>query len=213
MEKSLSPKKNSNEIEKSLINSLKKQIDDCKEILGNNWPPDIKKRPLIVRKPVKVELETPKAEIEFTHTHYEINRMELKPPPVLFDEQGQPLRKKFDCMISYQWEIQDFVLDIYLDLHTRNLITWFDIWFYGVLWKPTRILQWLQRLSVLVLLSFFSQISIKNPIIVRLNLNMLFFVESRSSLFSMILTSKYIIYFILKNNYRVSTYLWPPSKV
>lgn len=127
MEKALNPKKTSNEIEKSLIDSLKKQIEECKAILGNNWPPEIKKRPLIVRKPVKVELQTPKADIRFIHTHYEVTRMELKPPPV-FDDQGQPLRKKFDCMISYQWDIQDFVRDIYMDFHMRSLITWFDIW-------------------------------------------------------------------------------------
>jgi hypothetical protein len=54
--------------------------------------------------------------------------MELKPPPPVLDEHGRPLRKKFDCMISYNWDIQDLVREIYMDFNMHRIETWFDIW-------------------------------------------------------------------------------------
>lgn len=128
VKKALADKPKVDEIENSLIESLKKQIEECRTKLGSDWPPPIKKQTIIVRKPVIVKLDPPKAEIEFTHTHHEITRIELKPPPPVLDEHGRPLRKKFDCMISYNWEIQNLVREIYMDLNMRSLITWFDIW-------------------------------------------------------------------------------------
>lgn len=41
---------------------------------------------------------------------------------------GVPLRRKFDAMCSYQWSIQTFVRDFYMDLHMRSLEVWMDIW-------------------------------------------------------------------------------------
>ena len=31
-------------------------------------------------------------------------------------------------MISYQWDYQKLVREIYMDLHMKNLTIWFDIW-------------------------------------------------------------------------------------
>lgn len=129
-------KPKTDEIEKSIIDSLNKKIDECKSKLGTDypWPPPpptnatSKSSLIVVRQPVKVKLSKPKAEIEFTHTHYQVSRITLPPP--LFDEFGRPLRKRFDCMISYHWGIQNLVHEIYMDLHMRRVITWFDIWGY-----------------------------------------------------------------------------------
>jgi hypothetical protein len=49
-------------------------------------------------------------------------------PPVLFDKFGVPIRQKFDCMISYQWDVQEMVKVAYMNLHMKNISIWFDIW-------------------------------------------------------------------------------------
>lgn len=128
IKKALAPKPSTDEIERALIESLKKKIEECKAKLGSSWPPPEKPPQVIVRKPVKVNVQAPTAEIEFNHIHYDITRMELKPPLPVIDEYGRPIRKKFDCMISYNWDIQKLVREIYMDFNMRNLATWFDIW-------------------------------------------------------------------------------------
>lgn len=112
-----------------MIDSLNKQIEECKAKLGDsNWPPAMKPPEIIVRRPVKVKVNEIKADIEFNHTHYEVTRLDFKPKQLEFDQHGRALRMKFDCMISYNWEIQPLVRNIFMDLHMRSLSTWFDIW-------------------------------------------------------------------------------------
>ncbi len=48
--------------------------------------------------------------------------------PFTSSSSGVPVRRKFDTMCSYQWSIQNFVRDFYMDLHMRNLEVWMDIW-------------------------------------------------------------------------------------
>ena len=44
--------------------------------------------------------------------HYEITRMNFVPPKPLFDARGVPTNKKFDVMLSYQWDSQAMVRGI-----------------------------------------------------------------------------------------------------
>ena len=92
----LSPVPNENEIEKQLIECLKKQIDECKSKLSN-WPPKHRQREIPEEKPVKVELKEPSSDLEFTHIHTTVTRITFAPPPALYDNNGIPIRKKFDC--------------------------------------------------------------------------------------------------------------------
>ncbi|CAF1219090.1 unnamed protein product [Didymodactylos carnosus] len=115
--------------EEKEIEYLNEKLNECKSKL-KTWPPPRKQQSGQAgnRKPVKVQLEEPKSTHDFIHIHHEITRMERKPPPALIDEYGVPIRRKFDCMISYQWDFQSLVRKIYEDFNMRTLKTWFDIW-------------------------------------------------------------------------------------
>lgn len=115
------------EREKELINYLNKRIEECKAKL-NHWPPKQRFREIPDEKPVRVVLEEPKAKLEFVNIHTTVTRIEFKPPQTLYDKNGIPLRRKFDCMISYQWDQQELVRNLFMDFHMRNLAIWFDIW-------------------------------------------------------------------------------------
>jgi hypothetical protein len=125
----LEPRSSDEERENAMIKSLEKEIEECKHILGNKWPPKKRVREVLEEKPVKVELSEPKATHEFFYTNYELTRMDFNSvPKELFDGNGVPIKHKFDCMISYQWAKQDVVRNIYMNLNMRNLNIWFDIW-------------------------------------------------------------------------------------
>ena len=128
VQKSLVPKFSNIERNAALVRLLESQIEECKSKLPS-WPPAHKLTPKLELKPVHVELKEPKSELDLHHTHYEITRVDFfKIPPNLYDNFGVPLRRKFDCMISYQWKYQDLVKLFYNDMHMKNLSVWFDIW-------------------------------------------------------------------------------------
>jgi hypothetical protein len=54
--------------------------------------------------------------------------MTFKPPKPLFNKNGMRIEQKFDIMLSYQWDIQDFVRDMYMELDMKTIKTWMDIW-------------------------------------------------------------------------------------
>ncbi|CAF2442374.1 unnamed protein product [Rotaria sp. Silwood2] len=115
------------EIEK---NALQKELDECKSKLST-WPPKRKSRvidSMKARQPVRIQLQEPHADSYFDHTHHSIARMTFRAPPAIVDQYGLPKRQPLDCMISYQWNKQDFVREIYEDFHMRNVQVWFDIW-------------------------------------------------------------------------------------
>ncbi|CAF1121320.1 unnamed protein product [Adineta steineri] len=115
------------EIEKK---ALQKELDDCKSKLST-WPPMRKSRIVNltkVRQPVRIQVLEPHADSYFDHTHHSISRVTFKAPPMLVDQYGLPKRRPIDCMISYQWDKQDLVRQIYEDMNMRRLQVWFDIW-------------------------------------------------------------------------------------
>jgi hypothetical protein len=139
--------------EAKLIESLSKQIEECKAVL-RYWPPEAisskKYVNNIVRKPVVVKpkevrifilflklqflislifLQQKKisAELEFHATNYTMQQV-FHPPKDLFDKFGVPLREKFDCMLSYQWDKQDIVKQVFTNCSLMNISAWFDIW-------------------------------------------------------------------------------------
>jgi hypothetical protein len=96
--KALSPRPGLSEREKALVESLRTRVDECKAKLPH-WPPKKHERKRVERKPVKVKLDEPKADIDYTHIHYEVTRMSFAVPSPLFDNYGVPIRKIFDCMM------------------------------------------------------------------------------------------------------------------
>ncbi|CAF1651887.1 unnamed protein product, partial [Adineta ricciae] len=115
------------EIEKQ---ALAKQLDECKSKLST-WPPARKSRLVNlnqIRQPVRIQLPEPHADGYFDHTHHSITRLTFKAPPTLLDQYGLPKRRPLDCMISYQWDKQEFVRQVYEDMNMRNVQVWFDIW-------------------------------------------------------------------------------------
>ena len=66
--------------------------------------------------------------MELNYIHYEVTRLTFEPPPPLFDACGVPIRHKFDVMLSYNWGIQSFVRDVFMDFHMQNLKVWMDVW-------------------------------------------------------------------------------------
>ena len=92
-----SPKVTENEREKQLIDTLKKQIEECKLKLAT-WPPKHKSREIPEEKPVKVEFMAPSANLLFNHIHTTITRITFAPPPVLYDNNGVAIRNTFDCI-------------------------------------------------------------------------------------------------------------------
>ena len=90
-----------NEREQAEMTMLKEKIDECQHQLPR-WPPARKTRssdPMSDRQPVRVQVKAPSAELNFTHIHHTITRMDRKAPPALFDEYGLPQRREIDCMI------------------------------------------------------------------------------------------------------------------
>lgn len=127
----LKPYPHEDEVEKTEIAALKKQLAEAKEKLGGNWPP--KKRPpekqeeLLVLKPEDLVLKKDD-NLPFNYIHHEVTRMTFNPPKPLFDDRGVPIKQKFDVMLSYQWDIQSFVRNVYMDLDMRSFKAWMDIW-------------------------------------------------------------------------------------
>ena len=129
--KTIAPKPTISERDKSIIDFLNKQIDECKLKLNdaNKWPPKHKIKEKKQLKPVPVEIKekndlgVPPSNIKFV-----VERVDFKPPPQLYDSNGLPIRRTFDAMISYQWAHQQLVLDLYMQLKINNLSLWFDIW-------------------------------------------------------------------------------------
>ena len=114
---------NRDEIE---IASLKKRIDECKSKLpSTNWEQKSIKSINFNLEPVKITLKEPKADHYMHYIHTEVTRLDFKPPIIHYDAFGVPMRVKYDCMISYQWDFQDLVRDMYTDLYTRSLKIWF----------------------------------------------------------------------------------------
>lgn len=108
------------------IMSLKKRLDECKTKLPPGWTPKLHlKSEIINSNPVKVTLTEPKADLYLHYIHTELTRMSFNAPKLSYDAYGVPLRKEFDCMISYQWDYQNLVRSIYTDLSTRELNIWF----------------------------------------------------------------------------------------
>ena len=118
------------EVEQAELVALRKQLDEAKAKLGR-WPPP--KRPVVKEEELPLlrpEDLAPKSDenLIFNYIHHEVTRMTFNPPKPLFDDRGVPTKQKFDVMLSYQWDIQDFVRDVYMDLDMRNFKAWMDIW-------------------------------------------------------------------------------------
>jgi hypothetical protein len=124
--KSINPKPKNSERENILIAFLKSKIEECKLKL-NKWPPMHKNRPKTELKPVLVDLKQNNLIIPPSNIEYTVTRIDFIPPPQLYDNHGVPIRKKFDCMISYQWKYQEMVSSIYMQLSVKNFTSWFDI--------------------------------------------------------------------------------------
>lgn len=128
----LQPQASEEEREKSEILALDKQLEDCQKKLST-WPPkarpddqaSVKEAETAV---AKLKIAADKENLVFNYIHHEVTRMSFVPPKPLFDGRGVPLRRQFEAMCSYQWSIQSFVRDFYMDLHMRNLEVWMDIW-------------------------------------------------------------------------------------
>jgi hypothetical protein len=123
----LASRPNLSEREQKLIESLNKRVEECKAKL-TNWPPKKRVREIPEEKPVKVELKKREETLEFSHIHTTVTKMGYAQPRALFDNFGVPIREKFDCMISYQWQYQKLVKEFFYDLYIKNLSIWFDIW-------------------------------------------------------------------------------------
>ena len=102
-----------------MIAFLKSKIEECKLKL-NKWPPMHKNRPKTELKPVLVDLKQNNLIIPPSNIEYTVTRIDFIPPPQLYDNHGVPIRKKFDCMISYQWKYQEMVSSIYMQLSVKN---------------------------------------------------------------------------------------------
>lgn len=120
----LSPPPSDDNREKAQIEVLNKKIEECKTKL-TSWPPKKREKKPVVERPVKVVIDEPKSDLQLAHIHYTVTRMDFKPPQPLFDFYGVPLNPKFDCMISYQWDFQELVREVYMDLHMKSLKMWF----------------------------------------------------------------------------------------
>ena len=120
------------EVEKAEIAALTKQLDEARAKL-DSWPPP--RRPIDEGEGEELPALTPEdlepksdADLLFNYIHHEVTRMSFNAPKPLFDERGVPIKQKFDVMLSYQWDIQPFVRDVYMDLDIRNFRAWMDIW-------------------------------------------------------------------------------------
>lgn len=76
---------------------MNKQIDGCKAKLSK-WPPNRRIREIPEEKPVKIDFKLPTSTIEFKEVHYSVERINFKAPAAIFDNNGVPLREKFDCI-------------------------------------------------------------------------------------------------------------------
>jgi hypothetical protein len=118
---------NRDEIE---IASLKKRLDECKSKLPPNWEQKPIKSINFNLEPVKVILKEHKANLNMHYVHTEVTRVNFIPPKINYDAFGVPMRTKYDCMISYQWDFQDLVRSVYTDLYMRSLSIWFGKKFF-----------------------------------------------------------------------------------
>jgi hypothetical protein len=127
---SQSKNESSDIIKQKVLNALNERIEECKKKLSY-WPPKtltnkvnnkIKKR-----EPVLIDFQMPSTQIELNEINYTLQQV-FHLPQDLFDKRGLPMREKFDCMISYQWDVQDLVRVLYMNLSIKNMRIWFDIW-------------------------------------------------------------------------------------
>lgn len=112
-----SSEESQDDIDKKKIDELKKKLDECKKKL-TSWPP----RPRVrIERPVKVLLKVPKVTkglLPDESKNYIIYRTTYKLEQIT----------KFDCMISYQWDYQNIVRSLYMNLKMKLIDSWFDIW-------------------------------------------------------------------------------------
>lgn len=111
------------------ICALTKQIDNVKPKL-DEWPPKQRDQPGERSPPPHPDtlITQDKEDLRFNYIKHEVTRMSFKPPKPLFDKYGRPTDQKFDIMLSYQWDIQDFVRDMYMELDLKTFQTWMDVW-------------------------------------------------------------------------------------
>lgn len=111
------------------IAALTKQIDDVKSKL-DEWPPQPRQQTEQKSPPPHPDtlITQDKENLPFNYIKYEVTRMTFKPPEPLFDMYGRPIEQKFDIMLSYQWDIQNFVRDMYMELDMKTFKTWMDVW-------------------------------------------------------------------------------------
>ncbi|XP_031561227.1 uncharacterized protein LOC116297189 [Actinia tenebrosa] len=117
------------EREKADIAALTKKIEEVKGKL-DEWPPKPRNQEEQRSTPPPPEkLVTQDTEnLPFNYIKYEVTRMSFNPPKPLFDKHGIPIEQKFDIMLSYQWDIQDFVRNVYMEMDMKTFKTWMDIW-------------------------------------------------------------------------------------
>lgn len=111
------------------IDALTKQIDAVKAKL-DEWPPKPREQPGPRPPPPHPDtlITNDKEDLPFKYIKHELTRMTFKPPEPLFDKHGRPIEQKFDIMLSYQWDIQKFVRDMYMELDLKTFKTWMDVW-------------------------------------------------------------------------------------
>lgn len=117
----VNPRENLNQ--KYLLLSLKAQIEDYKNSFLS-WPPLHRRRILKEEKPVKANITEPRK----YKTNKFFTRDQLVIPGSLFDNQCQPLREVIDCMISYDEKAYEFAKGIYMELCSKDLTVWIDLW-------------------------------------------------------------------------------------
>ncbi|KAK3749690.1 hypothetical protein QZH41_014968, partial [Actinostola sp. cb2023] len=117
------------EREQADIAALTKQIEAVKTKF-DQWPPKPREQTQQRSPPPHPDqlITQDKESLPFNYIKYEVTRMTFKPPKPLFDTHGRPIEQKFDIMLSYQWDIQNFVRDLYMELDMKTFKTWMDVW-------------------------------------------------------------------------------------
>ncbi|EDO33105.1 predicted protein [Nematostella vectensis] len=126
----LEGEKTEEEREKAEIQVLTKELEQYKSKLHSFPPPPRdKSKEVWVPLPSPEQLRTNDTEnLRFMQINYTITRMTFDPPKPLFDKYGLPIEQKFDIMLSYNWGIQSFVREVYMELSQQTFQTWMDIW-------------------------------------------------------------------------------------
>ncbi|CAH1794498.1 unnamed protein product [Owenia fusiformis] len=129
----LNPQATEEQREAAQHKAIDAEIAPIKAKLEQNgqWPPKDYKIERNEEPPVenlRKYMDGDKSELGMAYIHHEITRMTFNPPEPLFDPRGVPIKQRFDVMLSYQWDIQTFVRDLYMDFSMRGMKTWLDIW-------------------------------------------------------------------------------------